>query len=226
MIRDAGGMMARMLTQAPLPWLPAGAAGSRPGVGVGPGRDRGGAGGGVWVFTVRAGRGRTGLRGEQDGATPAGQAAEVSAAGEDEPPAAAGRPVLPVLPDPVPRQAGRAAARFGLLGEGAAPVFAAGARCPLAGLLLALPALEQAGLLACARQVYGRLRNGGYGLASTLVMLVVLALPRDPRAAGATRTGIAAAGPVLGPERGPGVKPRPRQLGRRGRRGPERTLAK
>src|SRR5258708_31390200 len=46
MIRDAGGMMARMLTQAPLPWLPAGAAEIAPGVGV----ERGGDGGGVvWV---------------------------------------------------------------------------------------------------------------------------------------------------------------------------------
>jgi hypothetical protein len=174
---------------------------------------------GVSVFTVRAALGRTGLRREQDGATPASQAAEVSAAGEDEPPAAAGRPVLPVLPDPVPRQAGRAAARFGLLGEGAAPVFAAGARCPLAGLLLALPALEQAGLLACARQVYGRLRNGFYGLASTLVMLVFLALLREPRAEGATRTDIAAAGRVLGLDRAPEVKTIRRKLGELAGRG-------
>src|SRR5258708_25179617 len=43
MIRDAGGMMARMLTQAPLPWLPAGAAEIAPGVGV----ERGGDGGGA-----------------------------------------------------------------------------------------------------------------------------------------------------------------------------------
>ena len=42
---------------------------------------------------------------------------------------------LPVLPDPVPRDAERALARFGLLGEGAAPVFTPGARYPLAGLL-------------------------------------------------------------------------------------------
>ena len=41
----------------------------------------------------------------------------------------------------VPRDGERALARFGLLGEGAEPVFAAGARYPLAGLLLALPAL-------------------------------------------------------------------------------------
>src|SRR6266568_4510582 len=38
-------MMARMLMQAPLPWLPAGAAEIAPGVGV----ERGGAGGVVWV---------------------------------------------------------------------------------------------------------------------------------------------------------------------------------
>ena len=39
---------------------------------------------------------------------------------------------LPVLPDPVPRDAERALARFGLLGEGAAPVFtpARGTRWP------------------------------------------------------------------------------------------------
>ena len=42
-----------------------------------------------------------------------------------------------MLPDPVAREAERVLARFGLLGEGAAPVFTPGARYPLAGLLLA-----------------------------------------------------------------------------------------
>ena len=74
-----------------------------------------------------------------------------------------------MLPDPVPRDGERALARFGLLGEGAAPVFTPGARYPLAGLLLALPALAQTGLLDCARQVYGRLRDGFYGLDAMLV---------------------------------------------------------
>jgi transposase-like protein len=75
--------------------------------------------------------------------------------------AAAGEP-LPVLPDPVPRDGERALARWGLLGEGAVPVFARGARYPLAGLLLALPALEGTGLLEAAREVYGRLKDGFY----------------------------------------------------------------
>ncbi len=174
---------------------------------------------GVSVFTVRAALGRTGQRREQDAAGAASQAAEVPAAGEDEPAAAPEQQVLPVLPDPVPRQAERAAARFGLLGEGAAPVFAAGARYPLAGLLLALPALEDTGLLQCARQVYGRLRNGFYGLHAMLVMLVFLALLREPRAEGATRTDIAAAGRVLGLDRAPEVKTIRRKLGELAGRG-------
>ena len=94
--------------------------------------------------------------------------------------------VLPVLPDPVPRDGERALARFGLLGEGAAPAFTPGARYPLAGLLLALPPLAQSGLLDCARQVYGRLRNGFYGLEVMLIVLVFMALLREARAEGAT----------------------------------------
>jgi hypothetical protein len=120
--------------------------------------------------------------------------------------------VLPVLPDPVPRDAERALARFGLLGEGAAPVFTPGARYPLAGLLLALPPLAQAGLLACARQVYGRLRGGFYGLEVMLVVGVFMALLREARAEGATRIPPAALGRVLGLDRAPEVKTIRRKL--------------
>ena len=128
-------------------------------------------------------------------------------------PAAGGpREVLPVLPDPVARDAERALARFGLLGEGAAPVFTPGARYPLAGLLLALPALAGTGLLECARATYGRLRNGFYGLEVMLVVLVFLALLREPRAEGATRVPPAALGRVLGLDRAPEVKTIRRKL--------------
>jgi len=126
---------------------------------------------------------------------------------------AGGEGPLPVLPDPVVRDAERAVARFGLLGEGAAPVFTPGARYPLAGLLLALPALAETGLLACARQVYGRLRNGFYGMEVLLVLLVFLALLREPRAEGATRVPPAALGRVLGLDRAPEVKTIRRKLG-------------
>ena len=150
---------------------------------------------GVLTFSVRNALGRV---------PSAGQGA---AAG-----AAAGEP-LPVLPDPVPRDAERALARWGLLGEGAVPVFTPGARYPLAGLLLALPALEGTGLLAAAREVYGRVKDGFYGLTATLLTLVFLALAGEPRAEGATRVPPAALGRVLGLDRAPEVKTIRRKLG-------------
>ena len=191
------------------------------------------AGCGVSTFTVRTALGRVPARraedlaaaGQAPGEEPAGQepAAEEPAApapdgpaAEDEPAggdAAGGEDLLPVLPDPVGRDGERALARFGLLGEGAAPVFTPGARYPLAGLLLALPALAGTGLLACARTVYGRLRNGFYGLEPMLVMLVFQALLREPRAEGATRIGTQALGRVLGLDRAPEVKTIRRKLG-------------
>ena len=119
---------------------------------------------------------------------------------------------LPVLPDPAPREAERALARFGLLGEGAVPVFTPGARYPLAGLLVALPALAETGLLPTARSVYGRLRSGFYGLEMLLVACVFLALLREPRAEGATRVPPAALGRVLGLDRAPEVKTIRRKL--------------
>ena len=142
------------------------------------------------------------------GAAQAAPHDQAPAAGEpaDEPPAEqapAEEPggALPVLPDPVPRDGERALARFGLLGEGAAPAFTPGARYPLAGLLLALPALADTGLLECARQVYGRLRGGFYHLDTVLVHLVLQALLREPRAEGATRVPPPAMGRVLGLDR-------------------------
>jgi|HubBroStandDraft_1064217.scaffolds.fasta_scaffold36629_1 transposase len=162
---------------------------------------------GVSVSSVRNALGRNRAR-RGDAARPAaGEAAGDGALGEP----GAG-PQLPVLPDPVARDAERAAARWGLLGEGAEPAFTPGARYPLAGLLLALPPLEEAGLLGCAREVYGQLRNGFYGLDATLLALVFLALAGEPRAEGATRVPPAALGRVLGLDRAPEVKTIRRKL--------------
>ena len=149
---------------------------------------------GVSTFSVRNALGRVPSAGQ--------------AAGDG---ASAGEP-LPVLPDPVPRGGDRVLARWGLLGEGAVPVFTPGARYPLAGLLLALPALEGTGLLDAARQVYGQLTDGFYGLTATLLTLVFLALAGEPRAEGATRVPPAALGRVLGLDRAPEVKTIRRKL--------------
>jgi transposase-like protein len=159
------------------------------------------------VAAARAGEPATAVPGAGDGDTDAGLAGGPGEDGEHD-----GKR-LPVLPDPVPRDGERALARWGLLGEGAQPVFAPGARYPLAGLLLALPPLEDTGLLGCAREVYGRLRNGFYGLAATLLTLVFLALAGEPRAEGATRVPPGALGRVLGLDRAPEVKTIRRKLG-------------
>ncbi len=167
---------------------------------------------GVSTFTVRSALGRV-RPGGQAPAAAGGDAGQGGAPGRrDGDSMAAGEP-LPVLPDPVPRDGERVLARWGLLGEGAEPVFVPGARYPLAGLLLALPALEATGLLEGARQVYGRLRNGYYGLAATLLTLVFLALAGEPRAEGATRVPPGALGRVLGLDRAPEVKTIRRKLG-------------
>jgi hypothetical protein len=165
---------------------------------------------GVSTFSVRNALGRVapGRRAAAAGVT-AGQGAGPDCGGGE----AGQGAVVPVLPDPVPRDGERALARWGLLGEGAVPVFAPGARYPLAGLLLALPALEGTGLLDAAREVYGRLRDGFYGLAATLLTLVFLALAGEPRAEGATRVPPAALGRVLGLDRAPEVKTIRRKLG-------------
>jgi len=160
---------------------------------------------------ARPAAGRGGEAEEAEARAGSGQAGETGAV--------AGGGALPVLPDPVARDAERALARWGLLGEGAKPVFAPGARYPLAGLLLALPALQATGLLDCARSVYGRLRGGFYGLAATLLTLVFLALLRESRAEGATRIPPAALGRVLGLDRAPEVKTIRRKLSEMARAG-------
>ena len=118
---------------------------------------------------------------------------------------------LPVLPMPAPRTVERALARTGGL-VAAPPVFTEGAHLPLAGLLLILPALAATGLVEAFEATYGRLRNGFYGLRATLLMLLFLALLRDPRAEGATRIRPADLGRLLGLDRAPEVKTLRRKL--------------
>ena len=112
---------------------------------------------------------------------------------------------LPVLPAPADRDAERVAARWGQLTH-ADPVFATAARVPLAGLLLAIPALEATGLLSCATTVFGQLRNGFYGLDTMLLEGVLRALAGEPRAEGSTRIDPVALGRMLGLDRAPEVK--------------------
>jgi transposase-like protein len=112
---------------------------------------------------------------------------------------------VPVLADPVDRAAERALAAFGLIAS-APPVFTPCARAPLAGLLLALPALAATGLADTAHGVYGELPNGFYSLDTMLCEGVFRALLGEARAEGTTRIDPPALGRVLGLDRAPEVK--------------------
>jgi len=118
---------------------------------------------------------------------------------------------LVVLAPPVPRTGDRVAARFGDLVE-APVVITQGAQLPLAGLLLALPALEMTGLLGVAERVLPPMSKGFYGLRAALLMGVFMALLREPRAEGATRLRPADLGRLLGLDRAPEVKTLRRKL--------------
>ena len=113
--------------------------------------------------------------------------------------------VVPVLADPVDRCGERVLAAFGLI-EAAAPVFTGCGRAPLAGLLLAVPALVATGLLQCAHQAYPTFPNGFYSLDTMLCESVFRALLGATRAEAATRIDPTALGRVLGLDRAPEVK--------------------
>ena len=157
---------------------------------------------GVSTATVRVALGRV---------TPRDQMPVEPDVGLDEPRDGAGDADLVVLAAPVPRTADRVAARFGDLAE-APVVITEGAQLPLAGLLLALPALEMTGLLKVAAEVFPPMRKGFYGLRATLLMGVFLALLREPRAEAATRIRPADLGRLLGLDRAPEVKTLRRKL--------------
>ena len=170
---------------------------------------------GVAPATVRVALGRVGFRGqaasEQDGDVEGGVEGGVDdlADGEEHDRGRGGE--LVVLAAPVPRTAERVAARFGDLSE-APVVITEGAQLPLAGLLLALPALEMTGLLEVAAQVFPPMSKGFYGLRATLLMGVFMALVREPRAEGVTRLRPADLGRLLGLDRAPEVKTVRRKL--------------
>ena len=79
--------------------------------------------------------------------------------------------------DPSNRAIDRAFARLGLL-EDAAPLFRDAESIPGAGVLIAIPAIVESGILDTARKVYGSLGPSFYGLRTTLLTFVLMALLR------------------------------------------------
>lgn len=81
-----------------------------------------------------------------------------------------------------------------------------------AGVLLAIPVLAATGVLEAARRVYGRLRDGIYGLRATMLVLVAMTMLRRPRQEALKETDPVMLGDVLGLARVPEVKTVRRKL--------------
>ncbi len=122
---------------------------------------------------------------------------------------------LPVSfdPDPADRRVDRLLAYLGVLDD-AAPLFRSGPRVPHAGVLLALPTLVASGVFTLARQIYGSLGPAFYGLRTTLVALLLMALLRIKRPEGLKEHAPGDLGRVLGLDRAPEVKTLRRKLRR------------
>jgi DNA-binding CsgD family transcriptional regulator len=115
--------------------------------------------------------------------------------------------------NPLDRSMDRLLAAMGLLDD-ALPVFAPTRSLPRAGVLLAIPALVASGLLSTAEKIYGSLGPAFYGLRTTLVAYVLLALLRIPRPETLKEYPPGELGRIVGLDRMPEVKTLRRKLSR------------
>ena len=113
--------------------------------------------------------------------------------------------------DPANRAGDRIMAYLGFLDD-AAPLFRPGTRVPGAGVLLALPALIQGGVFQCAREIYGSIGPAFYGLRTSILALLLMALLRIRRPEGLKEHPPDDLGRVLGLDRAPEVKTLRRKL--------------
>ena len=115
--------------------------------------------------------------------------------------------------NPLNRSMDRLLAALGLLDD-AAPMFAPARNLPRAGVLLALPPLAASGLLPAAEKIYGSLAPSFYGLRTTLLAYVLLALLRIPRPEALKEYSPGELGRIVGLDRMPEVKTLRRKLAR------------
>jgi hypothetical protein len=115
--------------------------------------------------------------------------------------------------NPLDRSMDRLLAAIGLLDD-ALPVFAPTRSLPRAGVLLAIPALVASGLLSTAEKISGSLGPAFYGLRTTLVAYVLLALLRIPRPETLKEYPPGELGRIVGLDRMPEMKTLRRKLAR------------
>ena len=116
------------------------------------------------------------------------------------------------------REVDRMLACMGLLSD-AAPVFESRQAVPRAGVLLAIPALVESGIFRIADEIYGSIGPAFYGLRTSIVTLLFMALLRIKRAEGLKEHNPRELGRLLGLDRAPEVKTLRRKLSRLAARG-------
>jgi hypothetical protein len=100
---------------------------------------------------------------------------------------------------------------LGLL-EDAPPLFGSAPVIPRAGVLLTLPVLVSSGVFVCAKKIYDNLGPAFYGLRTSLLTLLFMALWRIKRPEGLKEYSPQDLGRVLGLDRAPEVKTLRRKL--------------
>jgi len=115
--------------------------------------------------------------------------------------------------DPADRTLDRLWAALGLLDD-AAPLFGEARAAPGAGVLLAVPSLVASGIFEIARGLYGEIGPAFYGLRTSLLTLLFMALWRIKRPESLKEHDPATLGRVLGLDRAPEVKTIRRKLAR------------
>jgi transposase len=127
--------------------------------------------------------------------------------------------------DPGDRSMDRLLAAMGRL-EDARPLFAATERLPGAGVLLAVPALVASGVLTAAQQIYGSLGPAFYGLRTTVVAYILLALLRIARPEMLKEHAPGDLGRIVGLDRIPEVKTLRRKLAQLAAKGGAQALGR
>jgi transposase len=115
--------------------------------------------------------------------------------------------------DAADRSLDRMLAYLGQLSD-AAPLFRDGSQVQGAGVLLAIPVLIESGIFDISRKLYGEIGPAFYGLRTTLLTLLFMALLRIQRPEHLKERDPAALGRLLGLDRAPEVKTLRRKLTR------------
>ncbi len=115
--------------------------------------------------------------------------------------------------DAADRHWDRLLAYLGVL-EDAAPLFRDGQAVPRAGVLLAIPALLATGVLDAAGKVWGSIGPAFYGLRTSIVAMLLMALLRIKRPEALKEHSPPELGRILGLDRAPEVKTLRRKLSR------------